>query len=310
MKRRLRLLPYGCASGSSHRFPAVLLGGNVNQQPRPRVFEKASPRSENSRCRLRHDHCRSIWSISAGPKLPDRKPIWKPITKKFWDARFGTVFNKLFTITNQPIARFSETCTNRQSGTRSRSCSPTVSSGDRGGHDVPRHAQRPVTAASFTIATSIRCSTCNCAHPDRSGVICGTSRPEHLSGARSKPASTVLPVPPVLAAVATGACPLSLNYQLRERARRGRSGWRPRQPRWKRACRFTVGSICVSGRKFHILRTCVRPLLVELNGYGSFQLALGVPLRNPNAPKMLPTRSLNPCRVFRSTSFLPSSLRS
>ncbi len=83
---------------------------NVNAQRGDGVFEKSiSALQKSERGRLRHEAAtepglQSAWRRSC----PARRRNWRRTTRRRCGREFGIVFNQLFTITNQPIARFAE----------------------------------------------------------------------------------------------------------------------------------------------------------------------------------------------------------
>src|SRR5258708_32625846 len=80
---------------------------NVNQQRGNGVFEKsiAALRKLNAAGYGSHLPLHLV-SNPLGPKLPGRQAVLEADYKEVLRADYGIVFNKLFTITNQPIVRF------------------------------------------------------------------------------------------------------------------------------------------------------------------------------------------------------------
>jgi len=187
-------------------------GKTSNQQRGHAVFEKASPRSEKLNGVGYGTTLRSIWSIIRSDlNCPDRKPIWKPINRRSFGTRVRHRLQQTFhdyESTDCPLRR--GPAPNRAKWDEYLELlANSFPSGDRAGPDV-RATLASVTAASFTICDFMQMLDLQLASPMVRSLSVDIA-PEHLEpGARSKPASTVLPVPPFLAAVAPARCPLAL----------------------------------------------------------------------------------------------------
>ncbi len=132
------------------------------------------------RRRVRQKHLRALKKLNAvgygtrlplnlvynplGATLPGPQAELEADYKEALQRDFGIVFNRLFTITNQPIARFAEDL--RAQGKWDEYLELLVErlqSRDRRRTDVPLHAERRLARRSSSTATSTRCSGCNCA---------------------------------------------------------------------------------------------------------------------------------------------------
>jgi hypothetical protein len=97
----------GNSRSRDYRVSPVLFEGECNQTAWPRRFEKSIAALQAQRRRLWNAAALESRLQSGRLNCPVRKPSWRGLQGGA-EPKFGIVFNKLFTITNQPIARFAE----------------------------------------------------------------------------------------------------------------------------------------------------------------------------------------------------------